>query len=250
MHIKKNVCESIIGTLLNIPGKTNDGLNCRLDLVDMGLRSELAPKFESKRTYLPPACYSLSKIEKKVFCETLSQLKVPYGYCSNLRNIVSMEDLKLYGLKSDDYHTLMQQLLSVSLRSILPKHVRNAICRLSSFFNALCSKVVDVSTLDELQNEFTVGGCTHLKEEGIEFYMEYLSNVETIGIPSTSNIDQKVGASLFEGHTMKVEVAIANEEPVSETLKWIAHGPSHYVFKYHGYVINGCHYHTKERDDL
>ena len=76
MHIEKNVCESIIGTLLNIPGKTNDGLNYRLDLVDMGLRSELAPKFESKRTYLPFACYSLSKIEKKVFCETLSQLKV------------------------------------------------------------------------------------------------------------------------------------------------------------------------------
>ena len=49
---------------------------------------------------------------------------------------------------------------------------------------------------------------------------------------------------------IQVEVAIGNEEPVSETLKWIAHGPSHYVFKYHDYVINGCHYHTKERDDL
>ena len=107
MHIEKNLCESIISTLLNIPGKTKDGLNGHLDLVDMGLRSELAPKFESKRTYLPPACYSLSKMEKKVFCQTLSQLKVPYGYCSNLRNLVSMEDLKLYGLKSHDYHTLM-----------------------------------------------------------------------------------------------------------------------------------------------
>ena len=27
MHIEKNVCESIVGTLLNIPGKTKDGLN-------------------------------------------------------------------------------------------------------------------------------------------------------------------------------------------------------------------------------
>ena len=65
MHIEKNVCESIIGTLLNSLGKTNDGLNCHLDLVDMGLRSELAPMFESKRTYLPPTCYTLSKMEKK-----------------------------------------------------------------------------------------------------------------------------------------------------------------------------------------
>ena len=49
---------------------------------------------------------------------------------------------------------------------------------------------------------------------------------------------------------MQIEVAIGNNEPISETLKWIAHGPSHYVSKYHGYVINGCRYHTKERDDL
>ena len=41
-----------------------------------------------------------------------------------------------------------------------------------------------------------------------------------------------------------VEVAIGNKELVSKTLQWIAHGPSHYVFKYHSYVINGCHYHT------
>ncbi|RVW16664.1 hypothetical protein CK203_080919 [Vitis vinifera] len=124
-----------------------------------GLRCELAPRFESNRTYLPPACYTLSRKEKKVFCQTLAELKVPEGYCSNFRNLVSMEDLKLYGLKSHDYHTLMQQLLPVALRSLLPKHVRHAIARLSLFFNALCKKVVDVSTLDKLQNELVVTLC-------------------------------------------------------------------------------------------
>ncbi|RVX04782.1 hypothetical protein CK203_025058 [Vitis vinifera] len=138
----------------------------------MGLRCELGPRFESNRTYLPPTCYTLSKVEKKLFCQTLSQLKVPEGYCSNMRNLVSMEDLKLYGLKSHDYHALMQH------------------------------KVVDVPALDKLQNDVVI------------------------------------------------EVAIGNNEPISETLKWIAHGPSHYVSKYHGYVINGCRYHSKERDDL
>ena len=65
MHIEKNVCESIIGTLFNIPGKTKDGLNARLDLVEMGLRSELFPRVDLKQTYLLPACYSLSRNEKK-----------------------------------------------------------------------------------------------------------------------------------------------------------------------------------------
>ena len=36
MHIEKNDYESIISTLLNILGKTNDGLNSCLDLLEMG----------------------------------------------------------------------------------------------------------------------------------------------------------------------------------------------------------------------
>ena len=91
--------------------------------------------------------------------QTLADLKVPEGYCSNFRNLVSMEELKLSGLKSHDYHALMQQLLPVAIRSVLPKHVRYAITRLCFFFNALCSKVVDVSRLNDLQQEIVVILC-------------------------------------------------------------------------------------------
>ncbi|KAL6337725.1 hypothetical protein AAG906_037319 [Vitis piasezkii] len=159
MHIEKNVCESIIGTLLNIPGKTKDGVKSRLDLLEMGLRPDLAPRFGLKRTYLPPACYTLSRKEKKIVLQTLADLKVPEGYCSNFRNLVSMEELKLNGLKSHDYHALMQQLLPVAIRSVLPKHVRYAITRLCFFFNALCAKVVDVSRLNDIQQDIVVTLC-------------------------------------------------------------------------------------------
>ena len=37
MHIEKNVCESILGTLLDIPGKSKDGLSSHLDLVNLGI---------------------------------------------------------------------------------------------------------------------------------------------------------------------------------------------------------------------
>ena len=65
MHVEKNVCDNLIGTLLNINRKTNDGLNARLDLFEMNIRGELALIEMSKRTYLPPACYTMSKDEKK-----------------------------------------------------------------------------------------------------------------------------------------------------------------------------------------
>ena len=98
MHIEKNICESLIGTLLDIPGKIKDGVASRLDLIEMGIRNELAPRVEGKRTYLPPACYTLTKEEKRSFCETILKLKVPNGYCSNFANIVFMQDLRLLGM--------------------------------------------------------------------------------------------------------------------------------------------------------
>ena len=137
MHIEKNVCESIVGTLLDIPGKSKDGLSSRLDLVNLGIRSELQPIVGQKRTYFPAASYTLSKAEKIKFCKMLSALKVSDGYCSNLRNYVSMEELKLYGLKSHDYYTLIQQILPLTLRGLLNKNMRSTITRLSLFFNAL-----------------------------------------------------------------------------------------------------------------
>jgi hypothetical protein len=41
MHIEKNICDSILGTLMNIPGKTKDTTNARRDLREMGIRKEL-----------------------------------------------------------------------------------------------------------------------------------------------------------------------------------------------------------------
>ena len=107
MHVEKNVCDSLIGTLLNIKGKTKDGLKCRQDLVDMGKRHQLHPISKGSRTYLTPACYTMSTTEKRSFCQCLRRLKVPQGYSSNIKSLVSVNDLKLVGLKSHDCHMLM-----------------------------------------------------------------------------------------------------------------------------------------------
>ncbi|WP_284236294.1 hypothetical protein, partial [Gluconobacter cerinus] len=72
MHIIKNICESLVGLLLNIKGKTKDGINARKDMVEMGIRPELAPRVEGNKTYLPPACYTLSRKEKLSLLECLS----------------------------------------------------------------------------------------------------------------------------------------------------------------------------------
>jgi hypothetical protein len=46
MHITKNVCESLLGTLFNMPDRTKDGPNARNGLMAINIRKEL---------HLPPA---------------------------------------------------------------------------------------------------------------------------------------------------------------------------------------------------
>ncbi|XP_073132543.1 uncharacterized protein [Henckelia pumila] len=159
IHIEKNVCESLLGTLLDIPGKTKDGIAARLDLAEMNLRTDLALVMGEKKSFLPAACYTLTKDEKRKILNSLCGMQLPTCYSSNVKNFVSMKDLKLVGLKSHDYHTLMQQLLPVAIRGVLPKHVRDSITRLCFFFNELCNKVMDPSKLDELQREIVIILC-------------------------------------------------------------------------------------------
>ena len=159
MHIEKNVCDSIIGTLLNIEGKTKDNLNSCLDLQDMGIRKKLHPIEMGNKFILPTACYLLTVDEKKEFCKILKSIMVPDGYSSNISPCVQLNENKIYGLKSHDCHVLMQQLLPLAIRGVLHKNVCEAIIGLYNFFKQLCSKVLTTYQLQKLENDVVVNLC-------------------------------------------------------------------------------------------
>jgi len=159
MHTEKNIWESIINTLLFIKGKSKDGLKSHKDFEEMGIRKDLHPKKRGKHFYLRAAPHTLSKIEKKTCCWRLANVKLPDGYGLNIGKFISSEDNKMFGLKSHDYHILMQQLLSVALRGLLPKGPRTAIFRLCSFFNELCQRVIDRNKLEKLEEDIVETLC-------------------------------------------------------------------------------------------
>nr|GEW08703.1 hypothetical protein [Tanacetum cinerariifolium] len=151
--LNKNVYESLLVLLLNIPGKTKDGVSARKDMLAMGIRSELAPQeTNGKKIYLPPSCYTLSKTKKTSFCECIHGIKVPSGYSANIKNLVSMKDLKLLGMISHDCHVLLTQMISIAIRGLMPPQVRQTITKLCLFFNMIHSKVLDHEKLEELQH--------------------------------------------------------------------------------------------------
>ena len=82
MYIEKNICDSIVGTLLSINGKSKDNFNSHLDLQAMGIRDQLHPILIGNRVILPATCYSLTSNEKKEFCKFFKEVKVLDGYAS------------------------------------------------------------------------------------------------------------------------------------------------------------------------
>src|SRR3954470_21564226 len=110
MHITKNVCESLCGTLRNMPEKTKDGPKARNDLKFMGIRRELHPpsdddddpeeeedtemqnsrkrkRMTKKKTsidHCPPACLTLCEDEIKRFIHFLIGVKFLNGYAGKI----------------------------------------------------------------------------------------------------------------------------------------------------------------------
>jgi hypothetical protein len=61
MHIEKNICESLMATILNIPRKTKDTIKARLELKDLGIKKELQFRETGDSCQMPHARYTLSK---------------------------------------------------------------------------------------------------------------------------------------------------------------------------------------------
>jgi hypothetical protein len=108
MHVEKNVCESLLETLLNTSGKTRKHGHAQIDLKKMGIRPELWLDDSVKRMKLPTSCITLSKNEKKEFCGFFKNVKVPSGYSTNISRLISLPRLKVApSIKSHDYHILL-----------------------------------------------------------------------------------------------------------------------------------------------
>jgi hypothetical protein len=159
MHLEKNVFESTIGVLLNIKGKTKDGLKSRMDLVSQGIRPKIQPEPpQNGKVDLPGVSYNLTKDEKRAVCWWLRGVKVPTGFSSNIKSLVSMKDLTMTNYNSHDYHIMLMVFLLI-VRAIGPEYVKMVIICMSYFFNCITQKVIDEAELPGLKAFITETLC-------------------------------------------------------------------------------------------
>ena len=66
MHIEKNICESILGTLLELEDKCKDGEKAWLDMEHLRIRPDQHPVINNDEYTLPPSLYKLVRRTRKV----------------------------------------------------------------------------------------------------------------------------------------------------------------------------------------
>ena len=89
----------------------------------------------------------------------LQGIKVPDGYSGNISKSVNCAEGKLIGLKTHDCHVLLQQLMPIALRGIIPDDITAVMFELSAYFRGICSKVLRLDDLDRLEQSIKVTLC-------------------------------------------------------------------------------------------
>jgi hypothetical protein len=160
MHVEKGVFESIIGLLLDIPSKTKDGHSARKDLQALEIREELHPQERPNgKAYLPPASYTLTTEEKRAICKCLHRIRVPTGFSTNIKNLLSMSEPKMSGYNTHDCCTMLLLFLAIAIRAVNHPYLKMVITHMCHFFNAISKKVINISELDELHKKIRVTMC-------------------------------------------------------------------------------------------
>ena len=116
MHITKNVLESLLGTLTNMPEKTKDGPKARRDLEDLEIRADLHIPRKTAETememetevgdsrrgktrkkeekYCPPSCFTFNTKEIDQFFKCLIGIKVSSGYCGKISRFLDIKKVQ------------------------------------------------------------------------------------------------------------------------------------------------------------
>ena len=154
MHIENNVCDNMVGTILDIKDKTKDSIKARDDLQKMGLRRHLwVKRTASRQMFMPITPYTVKPAFKPKVFSWFNDVKYPQGYTRNIARCVKVAKQKIYGLKSHDCHVLLQRLLPMVIRPYLHRDVVEPLVALSGFWQRLCSRELKKSDVVEMKSD-------------------------------------------------------------------------------------------------
>ena len=102
-------------------------------------------------------------------------MRTPIHYMEQLIKRVNM-DGHIKGVKSHDYHILMQQVLSLCMRCTMAKEIRTSKVMLSRVFRMVCAKSIDPTAIEEMRGEAATTLCM-LEKEFLPSFFDIMSHL-------------------------------------------------------------------------
>jgi hypothetical protein len=110
MHQESNFCQALINTCMDFPDKTKDNDKARMDLAVICDRPTQVLRENGGK---PKADYCLKPKQRKEVMKWMKDIKFPDGYAAGFRRSVNLKTMKMNGLKSHDFHIIMERLMPV-----------------------------------------------------------------------------------------------------------------------------------------
>ncbi|KAG8499629.1 hypothetical protein CXB51_006113 [Gossypium anomalum] len=260
MHIEKNVCENIIGTILNVDGKSKDNLQSRLDLVDMRIRRDLHPQVLPNGKYrLPPSIFSMSKKEKEVFCMVLKDIKVPDAFLSKLksycRNKRYPEGSIAEGYLAEECMTFCSRYLE-DAETRLNRPSRNAGLNdhdlaetyLFQSYGEPIGKV-EIVELDDI-SWIQAHRYVLFHHDSMEPLRNEYKQILRSRARSRRLQHREINKLFTESFHEWLSQTVWSGKDVNDEIKWLSQGPNRVIKRYSAFLINGYRFHTKYRERM
>ena len=86
----------------------------------------------------------------------MKNLKFPDGYAMGFRRSMNLKTGKFSGLKSHDYHIIIEKLILVMFHVYVKDDVWKVIAKISYFYRHLCAKEINKEMMEKLEQQIPV----------------------------------------------------------------------------------------------
>jgi hypothetical protein len=160
MHQERNVTESIISMCVDVTSFSKDNMNARKGLAALCNHHSLEVKRNEKENLTRPrAPYCLKPAERKEVLRWLKKLKFSNRYVYNIKQAVNVSTSKLNGLKSHDYHIIIERLMPVMFQSYFNADLWKIFIELNYFYRPICPKQVSKVMMQKLEKKISIIVC-------------------------------------------------------------------------------------------
>lgn len=145
-------------TLSNSKGTKSDSMAVRLELQARGMMKEFHPQETGQVDTNGNPLFTYARAawvwrpdELKAVMDVLRTVRTPTNYGSSLSYKIG--DKTMAGLKTHDWHNILQDILPIAIRGTLTPGLRDTVYKLAAFFRKACAKELKISAVIDMKEE-------------------------------------------------------------------------------------------------